>query len=63
MVKYFCDVCKKQMTPNDNGRLKGKEGILEIEVMVSVNGVWNGGHVCHKCIVKAINELMDTEKP
>lgn len=55
-TKHFCDVCEKEMTnPAEHDRVKRRLGKVEIEIMRSVAGAWNGGHVCHQCILNVVN--------
>jgi hypothetical protein len=54
MVRYYCDVCDKELHESDHGRLALKLGDVSIAVMHSMNGVWNKGLVCHNCIREVI---------
>ena len=56
MIRYFCDVCGKEITREmpDNRRLTAEAGRLRIEVVTAIDNAWNGGHVCHDCIRAAI---------
>ena len=58
---YYCDVCKKEMPDSNHSRIKRKLGRLEIEVMHCIDGAWNRGNVCHKCITKVV--LQGKAKP
>jgi len=60
MIKYYCDECGKEM--RKLGRLKGKYGKIEIEIMVAVNGLWNGGDACVKCIKEAARTLSEEKE-
>ena len=53
-ARYFCDVCEKEMPEGESNRLKVKAGKINIEVMHALNGLWNGGHICHDCIRRAV---------
>lgn len=59
MIKYFCDLCKKEIKESESERLKIKRKIagyiVEIEVMVGIGGVMNAGIICHSCIKKIIS--------
>jgi len=62
MIKVFCDICEKEITGDEAyNRLKTRSGMLLTEVLTAVDGVWNGGHVCHACIRKAVigGEVME----
>ena len=61
MCKYYCDKCGAEMQKHDSGRLKRKLGRFQVEVMTCVHGVWNSGHLCHKCVVDIVNDG-DTKK-
>ena len=55
MIKYFCDGCGKELDPKEAGkRLEGKMERVTVTVMASVDGVFNGGLVCHDCLRKII---------
>lgn len=49
-TKHFCDVCETEMKPEDHGRIKMMMGNVRIEITHAHGLVWNGGHVCHRCI-------------
>lgn len=65
MVKYFCDICGKEIPPDaeSHKRLKRTVGRLSFEVLTAIDSVWNAGHVCHDCIVAAINLRGDIPGP
>lgn len=61
MYKMFCDCCGKEISHNFVGnRLKIKEIInktdVEAEVMIAINGIWNGGHICPGCLAKVLKD-------
>lgn len=62
-AKYFCDVCGTPMENGEHGRLRRSVGPLKIEIMHCLNGTWNAGHVCHRCITHVVNagETVDYE--
>ena len=53
-AKYFCDQCGDELSKKDYGRIKRKKGRIEIEVLVGIDGTWNSGHACHKCVIDAV---------
>lgn len=55
-VLYFCDVCGKEMPADENGRVVRTLGDLKIEIMHAHKSVWNGGNVCHACILNVVKE-------
>ena len=61
MVKFFCDVCGSEVAGHEDGRLKGEVGRISFEVMTAIDGTWNGGHVCRKCLISAINASQEAE--
>jgi hypothetical protein len=54
MIKYYCDYCGKPT--DDIDRVKRKLGSMEIEVIVTYKGVANSGHICQRCVIKAVRE-------
>jgi len=59
MIKYFCDVCGKEVTRNFvDKRLNVKVGIVSVEVMLGVNLVHNHGVVCGKCLASILCEAI-----
>lgn len=56
MTKYFCDMCGEELKDSGHNRVKRKIGRFKIEVVTAVNGTWNAGNICHKCVLKIINE-------
>ena len=55
-TKYFCDVCSIEMTKFDHKRIKLNLSPVAIEIHTAINGAWNGGHKCHKCVKRVIAE-------
>lgn len=66
MVKYYCDICKKEITP-ENGiqqnKISNTRLAVEIvkdhikyffEVIVGTGGVSNHGNFCRYCILDAL---------
>jgi len=49
-VRYFCDSCGVELSPEDHGRLKVRNGRVDVEVIHCLDGTWNAGNICHKCI-------------
>lgn len=59
MIRFFCDICGKDITESGQAtRMTGKQGRLQYEVIVAIDNVWNGGHVCWDCIYKAIEQTV-----
>ena len=54
MIKYFCDICGKELKKSDRTRLTGSFHRLAFEVVVALDNDWNAGNVCHACIRHAI---------
>lgn len=63
MIRYFCDGCGKELETSEHERLAGRVKVGKTEVLVEVlsgkEGTWNGGQVCHRCIIVAIMALKD----
>lgn len=56
-------MCGDDITGNANDRLKGKIGRISFEVITAIDGTWNGGHVCRKCLISAINSAQHGVQP
>ncbi len=56
MVKHYCDVCGAELTERENRRLCREAGDLVVEVTVHFKGTANAGDICHKCVLRAVNE-------
>lgn len=56
MIKYFCDVCGKEILPKteDAKRLIFKHMRLTVEIITAIDDTWNAGNVCHDCIRLAV---------
>ena len=64
MTKYYCDNCQMELLPNEGNRIIREkitdECRIKIEIMVAVNGVWNSGTLCNRCILLVVNDGKDT---
>ena len=60
-AKYFCDVCEAEMICADHGRLSRKLGDVKIEIVTGYKDGTNNGHICHACVLKAVNEGVPTK--
>lgn len=57
MIKIFCDFCGVELERNFvSRRFMPKLKNIVLEVLVSVNKVWNSGHLCSDCIKKIVAE-------
>ncbi len=62
MIKYFCDICGKEMqnkmVVSDSDPLDYRYGECRIELDVGMNGVYDAGFtdICHEC-AKKIREI------
>jgi hypothetical protein len=56
MVKYFCDVCSKEIPAAKTGRVIRQLGPVKVEIMTSFKGVSNSGHICEACVIRAVVE-------
>ena len=71
MIKYYCDICGKEITkekPSERptgtfGGYKNKR--IYFEVTFGVNAKWNEGHFHKRCLVNKIAEyyVNSTEEP
>jgi len=57
MIQRYCDNCGALMN-SEEGRatLTRKWGRIKVDIYRSMDGCWNGGDVCHKCILKVIRK-------
>ena len=50
MTKTFCDNCQSEITEGKpKNRLQFKAGKVAFEVIIAIDGLWNGGHLCERC--------------
>lgn len=54
MIKYYCDLCEKEIKQIDCGRVVRVLNDLKIEVLHTYKGAANGGNVCHECVIKTV---------
>jgi hypothetical protein len=57
MVKHYCDICGEPCGATDSERIEGAKGRLSFKIVTAIDLVWNGGDVCHACIIKAVIEV------
>lgn len=67
MIKVYCDQCGKEVdlagySNNKLGRMSASVGHLDVEVIVSQNGVSNRGDYCKYCILDALYTQDDRPK-
>lgn len=59
-MKIFCDGCENEIGDKKPDRVRRQMQVgghdVMIEVMVRVDRVWNGGHLCDKCVMKVVTE-------
>lgn len=65
MIKRFCDACKREIPETSNRMLftknfeqDGGEKFVKVQVdtMVSIDGVTNGGEICTPCIIDTVTK-------
>jgi len=60
MIKYYCDVCGKELTRDYvEDRLVRELDRVKVEVTVAIDGTWNKGDICGDCLIKAISKGKD----
>lgn len=66
MIKYYCDICGKDITPENQssgdrliGSKKGGHGTMRFEIITGLNAGSNNGCFCKYCIIDAVNHLDD----
>ena len=68
MIRYFCDLCGREMQDSGAGRnelgrltatVRGRGCELKVEVIQSKDGVGNNGHFCRYCVLDALGALDD----
>ena len=60
MIRVFCDSCDAPVTTTERVKYWGS-GDISVEVMTGWKGVWNGGHLCRRCIWAAVREAFALE--
>lgn len=62
MTKYFCDGCGMPMAEAPHGnRIKRTFGRVSVEVLVALDGTWNGGEICRSCVIQAVAQGDDSK--
>ena len=61
MLKVFCDRCEKPMPKGQHDRVIKILGRFQVEIIACVDKVWNGGHLCHRCVVDIVNKGKPTK--
>lgn len=61
-AKYYCDGCNKEMPAGEHGRLRRKLGNIGVEIIHSVEKVWNAGHVCHACLIATVKDGVEMDQ-
>lgn len=56
MIRYFCDICNKEIPAAKTGRVIRQLGDVRVEVMTSFKSAANSGQICEACIVRAVVE-------
>lgn len=59
-IKIYCDACGGEI-PADHARDKFKrlKGRVGVEIMTTIDGVFDGGHVCRPCLLSIVNTGAD----
>jgi hypothetical protein len=64
MIKYYCDGCGNELEAGEHRRIKKNlwlapneddRNLIGVEVIHSMNGTSNSGHICHWCLLKVLN--------
>jgi hypothetical protein len=56
MIRRFCDGCEREIkVSRRSNRILRENGRIKVEVLVAVDGCWNGGDVCAECVQAAVN--------
>jgi len=60
MIKLYCDTCGVAISEDANRTVfrldLTPEHSLQVDVIVAVDGVWNGGQTCLPCVRRAVTE-------
>lgn len=64
MIRVYCDSCGVELRDHEDrvsdrikrakGIYEGKHPTLTVEVLVAIEGGWNGGNACAKCVLDAV---------
>jgi hypothetical protein len=60
-TKAFCDLCGEELKKRDHDRVRRALGRVSVEVLTAVDGTWNGGHVCHRCVMQVVRDGKDVK--
>lgn len=61
MIRVFCDVCEAELDSTANRSVFERDNV-RVEVIVAIDGTWNGGHICVPCIKRTVAQGEVKEK-
>lgn len=63
MIKVYCDACENEIPANlARDRFKRLKGRVGVEILATVDGVFDGGNVCRSCLLKIAYEGEDVTR-
>lgn len=63
MIKVFCDACGNEIAATRaRDKFKRLQGRVGVEILLTVDGVFEGGNVCRPCLLKVVNEGDDVSR-
>jgi len=63
VVVHKCDVCgeiqEEGVDVSCLNRVKAEIGRVSVGIILGLDGTWNAGHVCNKCLANVLREIAD----
>lgn len=63
-TRHYCDICDDEVESVELRRkfdtfltVLGNGSAVGIEISRSVDGAWNGGHICNECLANALTKV------
>ena len=53
MIRYYCDICGDEII-KPQSQFMYEVGRLRVQVQRAIDGTWNGGQACERCVIAAI---------
>lgn len=63
MIKVYCDACENEIPANlARDKFKRLKGRVGVEILATVDGVFDGGNVCRPCLLSIANNGEDVTR-
>lgn len=60
MIKVYCDACGGEIPAKQaSEKFRRLQGRLGVEIFATIDGIFEGGHVCRACLLRVANDGED----